>query len=57
MATIKNIISNALAFLIATCMVILMTNQKLITEQQMVLAFTMSVASILFLALNKRRVS
>lgn len=54
MKAFKNTISTGLALLVTTCMIILMTNQKLITEQYFVLAVTMSVASVLFLAINKK---
>lgn len=50
---IKNILSIGLALLIVTCMTILLTNHNLISEQYLVLAITMSVASILFLTINK----
>lgn len=56
MKTIKNIISTGLALLVTTCIVILMTNKKLITEQYFVLAITMSIASVLFITINRRAI-
>lgn len=50
---IRTIFNIGLGLLIIACMVMLVTNHSFDTYQYFVIAITMSVASILFLGINK----